>query len=1708
MSIVSSGSSLVVNNGTVNNTTVSNGGVAGVMTGGVMNTVNVNGGLFTIGSAGQANDVTLTDSASLFVQSAGKGNNINAKNGSISVASGANVSGVQVGSGAKMNVSKGGIASGITVSAGGTVGKFTQNAGTATIAAMNGSAFAGAVTGLNATGNITTIAGAYVSGGQFANGTFNVQGGTVSGLMIGNDGVMNVTSNAATIIDTKLIAGGSMTLSENTKATNTILTNGATLNTFTHVGTASATVASVVGNNVNGAVNGVVFTGIMNTAAGANLTNVTVSDGAINLAKDAKANNLTVEKGFAYIYSGAIASGINVKENGALRLNAGAVVNNVTLQNGGKVLDFEHTGSDAATIGTVTDKGIGGTVSNLSITGNANILAQGNAKNLTVCADGLATFKSNAKAESANIESDGTLVVENGAVVNSVTLQDGGNLNVAVGGSAVNVSQSQNGSIDLIVQGGDTKTLITGKNENGSFAYSSGVASNFIVYEGQKFVVSSGGSARNITAANGGIVSAALGADITGYSSDMNMSYSIIGGAISGLTNLKNFELIIESGYAVDGQTLNQGGVQSVASGGLVKGTKINSNGEIRVGYNGSALNVFQAAGGKISLDIYQAALTTVTGSRGASDTFKLEDSIASNFAISSGASMTIHSGGKAINSLIESGGKMVLSSGGNASSISMKEGAILSANIYAKDTLTALTAKKTYNGSSYDMTIGNGKANNIVLDNGGRLNVFSDASAEKVIVDDSYLFVDHNGSVANAQIKNDGSAFVEANGQISNVTIENNSELRLAAGAFLSGNVLIKGQLICEGTVSTKGNPVNITIDISDDADDADAAIRNISFIKNATYTVLVDSSTTTGSYKLAENALNFSDKIYIKVSGSNENIGYFSVDNNLISRGRTEYQLTENNDGELILTIRDTTIKVSANTTKPTNGSVTVRADFTDFTDCTGQYSLDNENWQEYDDTYGVVMPENGTVYFRCCTDDNIVITTTYYTVTNIDNEPPKKPEVISVSESAVTNKNVFVTAKFSEDSVTKEYSFDKENWLPYTTGVELKKNDTVYFRGIDALGNISEYEEYIDNSAPAPTDIKYTVKNYTLTLTWKKLEVAKGQTVTYTISVNGEEYTSKSNKFSLSKLLPGNYEYQVRGVITQKGEEGFYYTAWSDSDTAPVADNTKPKMSKVWAEQIDADSIRVNWDPATDNNKDQISKYEITYNNGQPVTVLGGDSYTFDNVNGTKAVISVKAYDMAGNESASKKVNLTIKDMIDPDQVTGVDIFAIDKYKRTFIWDAADDNSGKVAKYQVRIDDNENKYYTTSQTKISISNLSIGWHTIEVCAVDKAKNDGDWSEEFTFFVDDVTAPKMGKVWAEQLDADSIKVYWDPATDNNKDQISRYVITCNDQPQEVDGSTRFCTFDNVEGTKAVITVKAYDMANVPNESASKKVNLTIKDMIDPDQVTGVDIFAIDKYKRTFIWDAADDNSGKVAKYQVRIDDNENKYYTTSQTKISISNLSIGEHTIQVRAVDKAQNDGEWSEEFTFVVKDVTAPNTVSVKATVTDNAVRFTWKRPKDNADSINEGVNSYTLCYWETGTNDRVYVSENELAYFDHTISGLQNGKYNYELTAIDAADNSSVRKGSFNIKTELPVPALLELETTLLGPAGSDTDLTSWNSGGTQDTSIYDPASSSTTDLLSDDPGSYAADISSLASADVSTLFGLDEKQNSGSLAVLG
>ena len=143
---------------------------------------------------------------------------------------------------------------------------------------------------------------------------------------------------------------------------------------------------------------------------------------------------------------------------------------------------------------------------------------------------------------------------------------------------------------------------------------------------------------------------------------------------------------------------------------------------------------------------------------------------------------------------------------------------------------------------------------------------------------------------------------------------------------------------------------------------------------------------------------------------------------------------------------------------------------------------YSADGEAFSSAgftpEDSFIFTGQPGATCYFKVQAVDNVGNISDWSEVKTVTlsgetpSNPPEKPTV-SADVTALTNRNVNVTAVFSEDSAVKEYSFDGLNWHIYTEAVSCSENGTVYFRAKNAAGQASEIAAYsvtnIDHVAP---------------------------------------------------------------------------------------------------------------------------------------------------------------------------------------------------------------------------------------------------------------------------------------------------------------------------------------------------------------------------------------------------------------------------------------------------------------------------------------------------------------------------------------------------------------------------------------------------------------------------------------------------------------
>ena len=366
-------------------------------------------------------------------------------------------------------------------------------------------------------GTTTNVAAGHTSTGLVANSgdLINVYGTTRSSI-INNNG-REILFNAGETRSTTVNSGGDQLVSGGT-ARGTIIKNGGTQH-----------VASV---------------------GGARAISAVISAGGVQFVRGI-AEDTEIQGGIQIVSNGASAYDTTIYQGGQ-SVESGGRAGRTTISSGGQTI-----GSGGAAVWTNIQNG------------SQTILSGGRATVTSIYAGGRQYIQGGGSANDTTLYG-GTQIVSNGGIVTSTTL-NGGDLTVSVGGSAVRVSQIV-GNVNADVVGGLTSnTYISGTNQYGSsFTLESGVASNFVLNENGRQVVSSGGVA----------------------------NHTIINSVGSQL---------IKSNATANSTVINDGGVQTV-SGGTANSTVINQGG-IQIASAGGQINDTVISGG--TQHIYNGAVTS-----------------------------------------------------------------------------------------------------------------------------------------------------------------------------------------------------------------------------------------------------------------------------------------------------------------------------------------------------------------------------------------------------------------------------------------------------------------------------------------------------------------------------------------------------------------------------------------------------------------------------------------------------------------------------------------------------------------------------------------------------------------------------------------------------------------------------------------------------------------------------------------------------------------------------------------------------------------------------------------------------------------------------------------------------------------------------------------------------------------------------------------
>ncbi|WP_158607200.1 Ig-like domain-containing protein [Pontibacter oryzae] len=326
-----------------------------------------------------------------------------------------------------------------------------------------------------------------------------------------------------------------------------------------------------------------------------------------------------------------------------------------------------------------------------------------------------------------------------------------------------------------------------------------------------------------------------------------------------------------------------------------------------------------------------------------------------------------------------------------------------------------------------------------------------------------------------------------------------------------------------------------------------------------------------------------------------------------------------------------------------------------------------------------------------------------------------------------------------------------------------------------------------------------------------------------------------------------------------------------------------------------------------------------------------------------------------------------------------------------------------------------------FTNAATPYSVNNLSDGEHTLRVRAMDAAGNIDETPASHTWLVD-TQAPAAPVISSPAQNA---------LLNNNKPSINgtaeaESIISLFANGQQLgttaagtDGKWSFTpTTALADGTQQ-LAAKAADAAGNSSLASSvrsftvdtKAPETTIADK--PEQVTKTN-------KATFSFSS---NKSGVT-YEASID---GAAFTTVANPHTLTGLSEGEHTLQVRATDAAGNTDATPAIYTWSVdtKAPIAPVILRVsedRGPVTDDAIT------SDNTLSLSgEAEAGATVLVLKDGQaiGDTKANAAGKWT-LSHENTALAAGTYMFTATATDAAGNASVLSKEFEVQVELTAP----------------------------------------------------------------------------------
>ncbi len=502
--------------------------------------------------------------------------------------------------------------------------------------------------------------------------------------------------------------------------------------------------------------------------------------------------------------------------------------------------------------------------------------------------------------------------------------------------------------------------------------------------------------------------------------------------------------------------------------------------------------------------------------------------------------------------------------------------------------------------------------------------------------------------------------------------------------------------------------------------------------------------------------------------------------------------------------------------------------------------------------------------------------------------------------------------------------------------------------------------------------------------------------------------QAYDNTNNTWSLSPPVGGNYWSDYNGTdtnhdgfgdtpyIIQGGNAKDYYPLLHAWDAVPPQVTiSSPKEGKLLA----SSTVTVYWN-GTDNTG--IAKYEVRLDDGNWIDVGTTNYYTFNNVKDGDHTVYVEAFDFSGN-NATAQVSFEV-------DTTPPEIQFISPAENSYVntsdvlikWTYSDAN--KVT-FMITIDNNL-PMSVGDKTQYLAQGLKSGSHEVSLMGMDAAGNRNSATLKFSI---DVIAPtlqwNMSIKSGSWINTDSLTLRW----------ISSDNVAVNYSEIQVDGgnwksvgNVNEYKLENLSNGLHNVVLRVYDKAGNYNQSL---FSFTVDTQAPTIEITSPENNMITNSSSITIKWNGNDNFG-ISYYEIKVDSNawKNIGNGTSYTL----KLEDGQHTIYIKAVDKAGNSQE-----------------ASLKVTVDTQAPTIEISSPTQNYNT----TNNYVVISWNG--NDNIGIDHYEIKIDNgswtnvemqtsYNFTGLSVGHHTVYVKAFDKAGNSKTISIAFEVKEKKTTP----------------------------------------------------------------------------------